>query len=117
QCPSDNLVRPFPIYDSSFTNPIATVAFANYVGCNGWIECFNGAGGNPGTAGNDGLVGGSGGAGVGLFWRNSQTRIADVTDGVSNTIIVGERSSNHAPSTWTAAAPGRRRPAWMATHP
>src|SRR5260370_190616 len=34
QCPSDGLQDPFPIYDSSFTNPIATVAHANYVGCN-----------------------------------------------------------------------------------
>jgi prepilin-type N-terminal cleavage/methylation domain-containing protein len=32
QCPSDNLLKPFPVYDSSFTKPIATVAFANYVG-------------------------------------------------------------------------------------
>jgi prepilin-type N-terminal cleavage/methylation domain-containing protein/prepilin-type processing-associated H-X9-DG protein len=117
QCPSDGLQKPFPVYDSSFTKPIATVAFANYVGCNGWIECFNGAGGNPGSAGNDGLVGASGAAGVGLFYRNSNTRIADVTDGLSNTIVVGERSSNHAPATWTAAVPGGRCPAWMATQP
>src|SRR5262249_46245633 len=116
-CPSDPYRQPCPIYDSTLFQPIAKVAHANYVGCNGWIECFNGAGGNPGSAGNDGLVGGSGQAGVGLFYRNSRTRISDVTDGMSNTIIVGERSSNHAPSTWTAAAPGRRRPAWMATHP
>src|SRR5579863_1826177 len=45
QCPSDTLPQPFPVYDSSFTTPIATVAYGNYVGCNGWIECFNGAGG------------------------------------------------------------------------
>src|SRR5262245_60452459 len=47
QCPSDPLQQPFPVYDSSFTNPIATVAHGNYVGCNGWVECFGGAGGNP----------------------------------------------------------------------
>jgi prepilin-type N-terminal cleavage/methylation domain-containing protein/prepilin-type processing-associated H-X9-DG protein len=117
QCPSDGLQKPVPVYDSSFTKPIATVAFANYVGCNGWIECFNGAGGNPGSTGNDGLIGASGAVGVGLFYRNSNTRIADVTDGLSNTIVVGERSSNHAPSTWTAAVPGGRCPAWMATQP
>jgi prepilin-type N-terminal cleavage/methylation domain-containing protein/prepilin-type processing-associated H-X9-DG protein len=117
QCPSDGLQDAFPVYDSSFTTPIATVAHSNYVGCNGWIEAFNGAGGNPGTEGNDGLVGGSGSAGVGLFWRNSHTKIASVTDGMSNTIIVGERSSNHSPSTWTGAVPGGRCPAWMATQP
>ncbi|HEV3446040.1 MAG TPA: DUF1559 domain-containing protein [Gemmataceae bacterium] len=117
QCPSDGLQDPFPIYDSSFTNPIATVAHANYVGCNGWIECFNGAGGNPGSAGNDGLPGTSGFAGVGLFYRNSRNKIANVIDGLSNTIVVGERSSNHAPSTWTGAVAGGRCPAWMATLP
>jgi len=117
ECPSDPYQQPFPVYDSSFTNPIATVAHANYVGCNGWIECFNGAGGNPSSAGNDGLVGGAGQSGVGLFWRNSRNKIANVTDGLSNTIVVGERSSNHAPSTWTGAVTGGRCPAWMATQP
>ena len=38
QCPSDPYQQAFPVYDSSFTNPIATVAHGNYVGCNGWIE-------------------------------------------------------------------------------
>jgi prepilin-type N-terminal cleavage/methylation domain-containing protein/prepilin-type processing-associated H-X9-DG protein len=117
QCPSDPYQQNFPVYDSSFSTPVATLAHGNYVGCNGWIEVFNGAGGNPGTAGNDGLAGGSGSAGVGVFYRNSRTRIADITDGTSNTIIVGERSGNHAPSTWTGAFPGGRCPAWMATLP
>jgi prepilin-type processing-associated H-X9-DG protein len=118
QCPSDGRQQPFPVYDSSFTTPIATVAHGNYVGCNGWEECFNGAGGNPqGSVGTDGLAGGFGAAGVGLFYRNSRTRMADVTDGLSNTIVAGERSSNHAPSTWTGAVAGGRCPAWMATQP
>jgi prepilin-type processing-associated H-X9-DG protein len=84
----------------------------------GWEECFNGAGGNPeGGSGADGLSGRYGGSGVGLFYRNSRTRIANVTDGLSNTIVVGERSGNHAPSTWTGAVAGGRYPAWMATQP
>ena len=33
-------------FDSSFTNAVATVAHGNYVGCNGWVECFSNAGGN-----------------------------------------------------------------------
>jgi prepilin-type N-terminal cleavage/methylation domain-containing protein/prepilin-type processing-associated H-X9-DG protein len=118
QCPSDPNQQIVPIYDSNFTNPIATVAHGNYVGCNGWEECFNGAGGNPQSGvGADGLAGGFGQTGVGVFYRNSKTKIASVTDGLSNTIFVGERSSNHAPSTWTAAVPGGRCPAWMATQP
>src|SRR5437588_10656157 len=35
-CPSDAYQQPVPVYDSSFTNPIAVVAHGNYVGCNGW---------------------------------------------------------------------------------
>ena len=114
QCPSDSLQDPFDVYDSTFTTPIARVAHSNYVACNGWIECFNGAGGNPGNTGYDGLAGTAGTAGVGFFWRNSHTRIGDVTDGMSNTIMAGERSSNHAPATWTGAVAGGRCPAWMA---
>ncbi|HZY90713.1 MAG TPA: DUF1559 domain-containing protein, partial [Gemmataceae bacterium] len=118
QCPSDPLQQAFPVYDSSFTKPIATVAHGNYVGCNGWEECFNGAGGNPqGGSGTDGLSGVLGSGGAGLFYRNSRTTFASITDGTSNTIVVGERSSNHAPSTWTGAVPGGRCPAWMATQP
>jgi len=115
QCPSDPNHQAFPVYDSSFTTPIATVAHSNYVGCNGWEECFNGASGDPQPGpGADGLDGVYGPGGRGLFYRNSRTRIDEVTDGLSNTIVVGERSSNHAPSTWTAAVPGGRCPAWMA---
>ena len=118
QCPSDPNQQAFPVYDSSFSSPIAIVAHSNYVGCSGWQECFNGAGGNPQSgSGTDGLGGGFGQAGVGLFYRNSQTRMASVTDGLSNTIVVGERSSDHSPSTWTGAVAGGRCPAWMATQP
>jgi prepilin-type N-terminal cleavage/methylation domain-containing protein/prepilin-type processing-associated H-X9-DG protein len=118
QCPSDGQQRSFPVYDSSFSTPITTVAHSNYVGCNGWIECFNGAGGNPqpGPA-DDGLSGVFGRGGVGIFYRNSNNSTASFTDGLSNTIVVGERSSNHAPATWTGAVTGGRCPAWMAAQP
>jgi prepilin-type N-terminal cleavage/methylation domain-containing protein/prepilin-type processing-associated H-X9-DG protein len=105
QCPSDGYQQSVPIYDSNFTNPIATVAHGNYVGCNGGGECFGNAGGIAGTVGN------------GLFYRNSRNHIGDVTDGLSNTIIVGERCGAHSPSTWTGAVTGGRCPAWMATQP
>ena len=76
------------------------------------------AGGNPQAgSGTDGLPGAFGDGGRGAFYRNSQTRIAQVTDGLSNTIFIGERSSNHAPSTWTGAVAGGRCPAWMADQP
>jgi prepilin-type processing-associated H-X9-DG protein len=52
-----------------------------------------------------------------MFYRNSNISAANVTDGLSNTIAAGERSSNHAPSTWTGAVAGGRCPAWMAVQP
>jgi prepilin-type N-terminal cleavage/methylation domain-containing protein/prepilin-type processing-associated H-X9-DG protein len=118
QCPSDPYQQTFPVYDSTFSTPVAWLAHGNYVGCNGWEECFNGAGGNPqGGAGTDGQSGPYGPAGVGPFYRNSQIRIAAVTDGLSCTLFVGERSGDHSPSTWTGAYPGGRCPAWMAVQP
>jgi prepilin-type N-terminal cleavage/methylation domain-containing protein/prepilin-type processing-associated H-X9-DG protein len=117
QCPSDPWQSLVTLYDSTFSNPIAMVAHGNYVGCNGWEECFNNAGGAATGGGADGLSGGLGAAGDGLFYRNSRNTMASVTDGLSNTIIAGERSGNHSPSTWTGAVTGARVPAWMATVP
>jgi prepilin-type N-terminal cleavage/methylation domain-containing protein/prepilin-type processing-associated H-X9-DG protein len=117
QCPADPYQQAFPVYDSTFSNPIATVAHGNYAGCNGWEECFNNAGGAAQGGGADGLSGGLGSAGDGLFYRNSKNTFDSVTDGLSCTIFVGERSGNHSPITWTGAVTGGRVPAWMATTP
>jgi prepilin-type processing-associated H-X9-DG protein len=137
QCPSDGNQQPVVLYDSTFSNPIATVAHSNYFGVCGWEESFMNATGNPqpfyasttDASGDsdgdpaDGLYGsntvscGFGSAGIGMFWRNSSTRIANVTDGLSNTMIGGERCAAHAPLTWAGAIPGARCPAWMATYP
>jgi prepilin-type N-terminal cleavage/methylation domain-containing protein/prepilin-type processing-associated H-X9-DG protein len=113
QCPSDGNQQNFTVWPTA-----VVVAHGNYVGCNGWEECFYGASGNPQSgAGTDGLAGGLGGSGLGLFWRNSRTKVASVTDGLSNTIVVGERCAAHSPSTWTGAVTGGQCPAWMATVP
>jgi prepilin-type N-terminal cleavage/methylation domain-containing protein/prepilin-type processing-associated H-X9-DG protein len=84
KCPSDDGPKTF------VTAGRATeVAHANYVGMFGTPEITD----NPG-------------GGNGLFYRNSKVRIADVTDGTSNTLAVGERSSNLALATWTGAVNG-----------
>lgn len=41
----------------------------------------------------------------GPFYPNSHTRMADVTDGLSNTIFIGERSSFLSNNTWVGVVP------------
>ncbi len=48
----------------------------------------------------------------GAMYRNSATRVADVTDGLSNTVFAGERSSNLADSVWPGAVPKATHFAW-----
>jgi prepilin-type N-terminal cleavage/methylation domain-containing protein len=94
-CPSDLGPFAFQVYGTG-----TSVAHANYVGCNGTLETSP----NPGDN-------------TGVFLRNSHTRIEDVSGGLSNTIFVGERSSNHSLTTWAGAVPGGLVPALMAPGP
>jgi prepilin-type N-terminal cleavage/methylation domain-containing protein/prepilin-type processing-associated H-X9-DG protein len=48
----------------------------------------------------------------GAMYRNSTTRVADVTDGLSQTVFVGERSANLADSVWPGAVPFSTHFAW-----
>jgi prepilin-type N-terminal cleavage/methylation domain-containing protein/prepilin-type processing-associated H-X9-DG protein len=42
----------------------------------------------------------------GVFHRNSRIRVADITDGTSHTIGIGERSSDFVQGTWVGVVPG-----------
>lgn len=42
----------------------------------------------------------------GPFYPNSHTRIRDITDGTSNTVFIGERSSFLCNNTWVGVVPG-----------
>ena len=45
-------------------------------------------------------------AGDGLFYHNSRLRFADVIDGLSSTLMVGERSSRLGGSVWSGVITG-----------
>ena len=46
----------------------------------------------------------------GPFFRNSGTRFRDVTDGLTNTIVLGEHSSKLSDKTWVGVVPGASTP-------
>jgi prepilin-type processing-associated H-X9-DG protein len=53
----------------------------------------------------------------GVFHRNSHIRIADITDGTSQTIGVGERNSGFVQSIWAGVVPGAEMVYNQGTHP
>jgi prepilin-type N-terminal cleavage/methylation domain-containing protein/prepilin-type processing-associated H-X9-DG protein len=88
-CPSDlTPPGPFAVPDP-FGSPLALAAPCSYAACVGGDESDT-----------------AGPAGFGVFYRNSRTRLTDVTDGTSNTILVGERAWSNANGVWAGAVPG-----------
>jgi prepilin-type processing-associated H-X9-DG protein len=47
--------------------------------------------------------------GNGTFFQNSRVRFADIVEGQSNTLMIGERSSRLDYATWVGAVPGAYR--------
>ncbi len=108
-CPSDSGPDTIPVFADppdpanpgsySGSNVLDRVARGNYVGMWGVGEICGGSG--PTDSPNVGSIGSP----VGIFSRNSRTRIADIVDGTSQTIAIGERSHNLSYVTWTARTP------------
>jgi prepilin-type N-terminal cleavage/methylation domain-containing protein/prepilin-type processing-associated H-X9-DG protein len=93
-CPSDQFQGPtFPVTDG-FGNTLATVAPSSYA-----ASC----GDDPSDTafGFDNL-----GNGRGLFFRDSSIRIAGITDGTSQTVMLEERAWGNAEGTWAGAIQG-----------
>ena len=88
-CPSD--IYPtgaFAVADA-FGKTIAVAAPSSYAACVGGDESDT-----------------TGPSGLGVFSRNSHTRLTAITDGSSQTILVGERAWSNANGIWAGAIPG-----------
>jgi prepilin-type N-terminal cleavage/methylation domain-containing protein/prepilin-type processing-associated H-X9-DG protein len=88
-CPSD--ITPdaaFAVADG-FGNTLCLAAPTSYAAC-----CGSDASETTGPTG------------LGVFYRNSRIRIADIRDGTSSTILIGERAWSNAKGIWAGAIPG-----------
>jgi len=90
-CPSETYRSQFAV-----TNTSISVAYGNYVAINGNGGVSDFAGSNDGA-----------------FLRNRWLRVADITDGLSNTLFVGERCSRMSFTTWTGAVTGGEVPSQL----
>ncbi len=89
-CPSDAPREPTFLAAGAGGAGLCRVAYANYVGVAGTFEVTT----FPDT--NNGVL-----------YRNSRTRVGDITDGTSNTLMATERASKRSPmTTWVGAVTG-----------
>jgi prepilin-type N-terminal cleavage/methylation domain-containing protein/prepilin-type processing-associated H-X9-DG protein len=85
-CPSDLMPEDAFAVPDAFGKTLALAAPTSYAACVGGDESD--------TAGE---------TGSGIFYRNSATRFADILDGTSNTVMIGERAWANANGIWAGA--------------
>jgi prepilin-type N-terminal cleavage/methylation domain-containing protein len=91
-CPSDRMVEAFAITDGG--NNSWDLAHGSYVACNG----------------NDGVDDQTTAEHTGTFIRGKALALADITDGLSTTLFIGERCTTMSLSTWAGAVTGAQVP-------
>jgi hypothetical protein len=92
-CPSDRMMGTFTVTDGGSNSWV--VAQGSYVACNG----------------NDGVDDNTTPPHTGVFVRGTAGfRFSDITDGLSNTFFVGERSTTMSLATWAGAVTGGQVP-------
>lgn len=96
RCPSDGGGKQFTLEaDGQPGSAFMPLTVSNYVGVAGAKGCGCGC---PAISQEQ--------SGNGVFFKNSFLRFRDVTDGMSQTMFVGERSSKLSGSTWTGVIAG-----------
>jgi prepilin-type N-terminal cleavage/methylation domain-containing protein/prepilin-type processing-associated H-X9-DG protein len=89
RCPADVLPGGAFTVPDAFGTAVVAAAPSSYAACVGGDESDT-----------------TGLTGLGIFYRNSATRLTDVTDGTSQTLLVGERAWANAKGVWAGAVPG-----------
>lgn len=86
QCPSDTGVGVYTVMTER-NRPLVDCFTNSYVAC----------------MGNNSEVGEQADRGTGVFWKNSRVRMADITDGATSTIAIGERAALFCRTPWAGA--------------
>jgi prepilin-type N-terminal cleavage/methylation domain-containing protein/prepilin-type processing-associated H-X9-DG protein len=92
-CPSDQAPPSAFTVADAFGTPLATMAPSSYAACVGGDESDV-----------------AGASGLGVFYRNSHTRFVEITDGLSQTILVGDRAWTFSPGGWAGSPNGATMP-------